>query len=480
VRAAQPAFLLFMLLCLLLLPISALLFLQVPDVVGSSSMCVARLCCLSLSLAGVLGVLLTKALRIVLLRDRSSLRPTNFREGHQFLTVAVVLLMEMSLCSVAIVRQVSRATLRLNSSGGGAHALLVMECSQESDFLPWIVSQIAFLVVLAFVAAYATFLSRGVPSTFAESSSVGNALFLLLLAGAILLPVGVLVQTTEAILIVQAGACILVTATFLGTIFAPRLIGAAVLSRKSKVHAREKRQTLPLQPLHFTQGGVTSAPMPADRQNEQQAGAEAEAGARQYVYAVSAGDRPAGGASLPVDMRLSAPGGVLRAGGDPLSVPPLSHSAHSSAYQSAAYDSVGMEPPPTMHALSHSSTQISQSVPPLSGHALPHPPHTLSELRPPLQQHPSSVLDAPRTRSHQSERTTQEHTSLVEAVSTADSLCAAGLSSSSHAASVSDAASLHRQLHSLDVRAVRGLHGVSQLSHASEAVQGATVSQLLL
>jgi hypothetical protein len=97
-----------------------------------------------------------------------------------------------------------------------------------------------------------------------------------------------------------------------------------------------------------------------------------------------------------------------------------------------------------------------------------------------LLQHPSSVLDAPRTRSHQSERTTQEHTSLVETVSTADSLCAAGLGSSSHAACVSDAASLQRQLHSLDVRAVRGLHGVSQLSHASEAAQGATVSQLLL
>jgi hypothetical protein len=55
VRAAQPAFLLFMLLCLLLLPISALLFLQVPDVVGSSGMCVARLCCLSVVVGGCPG-----------------------------------------------------------------------------------------------------------------------------------------------------------------------------------------------------------------------------------------------------------------------------------------------------------------------------------------------------------------------------------------------------------------------------------------
>jgi len=524
IRAAQPKFLLFLLASLSLLPIAGFLFFLIPHddsftsgssgvSSGGEDLCVARLCCLSLSLAGVLSVLLAKALRLVLVRRSVSLAPTRFDARHMTAVICVVVALELALCIVARVLSVSQSALLLEKLPGDLSSTLVLQCSQESAFVPWLVSQITYLSVLAFVSAYVAFRSRGVPAAFAESAAVGNALFLLLLGAAILLPVGVLVQSSPtAILIVQAGGCVLLTCTFLGTLFVPRLLEAAVLSRRvQQTRGTPNLRIARFQPdITFNGVGHSAAAGSPDgkkttaRRQQQMLQPQALAAAAAAVEAAAvdasslalssvvpaAGVRhtAAGSVPLPVAVEL----GCLRAhsvAGVPEAIlspaaaahPPFEarvvtlHGVsvgaefHSTGPSELLHLESGVEPPPSALPLSTATLaqieEAEEEEKEKEATLRNGSPSAPAPAPAPLSTEPSVSSNATLSGERVRQQLAAARARPLPVGSAAGAVPSAGLSDSA--------------LYSADMRAVRGLHGMSQPDASSAVTVSSSVSELL-
>ena len=172
---------------------------------SSDWICSTRAWFSCIPLMGVMACIASKSLRLDVIFGMKKLEQINFTDWKLFQYVAALVGGQMIMVIIFQSRQLSLASVSLVFDSSTDTQYWVRQCSQESGFLPWIITQIVFFLIVMLATATLAYRARDVPSSFNETQQNSNTLNVMLTFLVILVPVDLTIGSNPVVAVLIQG-----------------------------------------------------------------------------------------------------------------------------------------------------------------------------------------------------------------------------------------------------------------------------------